>query len=68
MHVLACCPLKMMISYVEIYVLVTSLTLRIYMVVQGTKIPLVAHYEQNVERKSNSSQTTHPTGRVLWEE
>ena len=26
------------------------------------------NYEWNLERTNNSSQSTHPTGRVLWEE
>ena len=26
------------------------------------------NYELNLERTSNSSQSTHPIGRVLWEE
>ena len=26
------------------------------------------NYEQNLERTSNSSQSTRPAGRVLWEE
>ena len=36
---------------------------------QGTKIPLAAcKYEWNLEKTSNSSQSTRPTGRVLWKE
>ena len=36
---------------------------------RGQKFHLSArNYEWNLERTSNSSQSTHPTGRVLWEE
>ena len=36
---------------------------------RGQKFHLSArYYEWNLERTSNSSQSTHPTGQVLWEE
>ena len=36
---------------------------------KGTKIPLICYnYKWNLDRTSHSSQSTHPTGQVLWEE
>ena len=38
-------------------------------VIRGQKFHSSAcNYECNLERTSNSSQSTRPTGRVLWEE